>query len=234
MKIKNLKAEELWHRITIRKKVQELNTKYRKILGIPETGFKDESKTEAFFKKISKSKFQLINEYICQCRKDIEIPEGLTFDYLIMRYLINGKVSVTGLNLTGCELVDLNDYDTNGTITLKIGINSTFEDIKSFIEKERHMIKFLQREYRKKHKLSPKKRIRTSLNKKRDSLIYHLAKYPRNKLYEALQEDKPKIEGFYKEGIIRRLLKEISGTDVDINIVRTVIARQKKLREKPV
>ena len=246
MKIKNTKAEELWHRIIIRKRVQELTTEYRKILGVPEEGFKDRSKANAFFKKIlknNKNKLQYFNEYVNKCKKDIKIPDG--FNYAMFRYLFEGKRNAPDVNLTGCEL----SHVRNGAITIKVSINSTIEDIKSFVERERRMIKYLQKKYREKHKLSSPKRIRTTKkNRRRDTLIYFLSTFSKDELcelslktelYKGLfpysnpnEISKENILSTPKEIIIQRFVEKKMNISISPEIVRTIIARQKKLREE--
>ncbi len=231
MKIRNPKAEELWYRTIIRKDFQELTAEYRKKINVPIKGLIDKSKVNMFFKNISKSKLQCIKEYIDKCEKNIRVPNEFG-DYAMFIYLVRGEINVSNTNLTGCEL-SYESCNTDGPITLKIGINSSIKDIKRFVEEERRMIKYLQKKYREEHKLLPIKRIRTSPNKDRDSIIYHLAKYPKNKLYKILQKKDPEINyNLRKEDIIKRLLKKISDIETDPDVIRTVITRQKKLREK--
>ncbi len=234
MKKRDIKAEECWWKIMTREKISNLTKEYRKKLEIPENGFGDKSTMISFLKNIPKDKYKYVGEYISECKKDMEIIEK--FRFYMIEYLITGKrYGVISANLTGCEL-SLENLKKEGTIDIKIGFNSSLEDIKEFIERKYSFIKAMQREYKKENKLPPKKRIRISPNKERDNVIYHLSKkFSSNELKELLKEKNPEIENMnylYKEDMIKRIIKNIFNINVNGETIKMVIARQKKMRER--
>ena len=230
MRLKYSKSNELWHRIIVRKKVRELVEKFRTEWNIPKYGFDDEEKTKKFMLENRGKFWKPLNEYIKQCREDISFPNDAQFQYEMIWHFINGHADGEGLNFTGCDL-DLSNYNKDGTIAIKIGVNSTAEDVKDFINSKKGFIVALQKDYRKKHNLKTSK-IRSSNNRSRDALIYYFAQRPINELYQAvLNKDPDYVRPGYKEAIIKKLLEEFR-LKINDTEIKMIISRQRKLRDK--
>lgn len=250
MKAKNPKAQELWRRIIIRKKIQELTAQYRDILGISKGGFKKGSEILEFEEKIETDPrlHDSFEQYIKECREDTDIAEEFIPTAMLNHLTYRGEVNVSDINLSGCQ-IDISEFLKTGKLKIEIRFDATIKDLKGFINQKSKYIRFLQQIYLEMHNLKLK-RIKPSPNDIRDMHIYYfMTNYTKKELYEQLKNirsalpDKekskkgilPMEDKMSKEEILERLLR-IAPPPFQMNVgmsaIKTATARQKRLREE--
>ena len=249
MKRKSSKAQELLRLIVIREKIQKLTKEYRVILGIPQGGFEKESEVLAFEEKIKTDSYlySFFEQYIEECREDIDILEEFIPTTMLYHLAYNGHVDVSKMNLNECQ-IDLLDFFNTGKLKIEIKASTTIKDLKEFVNQKSKYIRFIQDIYFELYKLKRPKRIKPSPNDIRDMHIYYfMTNYTKKELYEQLKDILSKLsnkekgilsrteDGMKKEEILARLLKiypKPFQMNVSPDVIKTVTARQKRIREE--
>ncbi len=260
IKLDNLKKNEennpvlsLWHRVILDGRIYKLAIKFREKLKMPNNGFLSSDEFETWHKKVIKSKKELnrkttTNKFIEESKRIIPyegLLKELHFRMIMIEFFYHNNVDDEQLNEMkysgmGVYMIKNNkkfhsyEEKIEDGVYIKIKSFSTIDDIQKYIEENRKLIKEVLELYSKSQNLIKPKKIKKSLNFKRDGMIIDLNYYTVKGIKETFGIKHMyfgnEIKKMDKYQAISLLMNTIGYEKVNPDIVKAVIQRRKMKR----
>jgi hypothetical protein len=146
---------------------------------------------------------------------------------VLRNFLVENKADLTNVDVSGVDW-NFEEFKTKGIISISLEPTATISDLNQFINRKKRHITALQNSYLKSHNLRRGK-LKPSKNFDRDLFIYYFNSLSKEQLLR-YSGGVPAS----KDILIKRIFKlKFPEYKITSDIVRAVVARQKRIREKP-
>jgi hypothetical protein len=230
-------AIALWQKVRIDGRVFDLVKEPRRILGIPEDGFKLTDEYDLWRSKMNEKKIvSVVYEFIDECKKIIPYEQILTdhhfAEMLIDFFYYNNvddelfkKWESSGFKvkiIKDSRVLFSNEKELESGVYLKINPFSPTSHIIKYVKKEKKLIESAQDFFLGSSQIKKRKKVNFNPNYSRDRMIVKLDSYTKKEIKELFGVDKE-----YKESSISFIMKELGLKNISSDIVKAVKQRRK-------